>query len=280
MAEGWENRGFSGIRIPQPVEECSNSEEYMTFKNNIYKRWSPTNKIMFGVALVGILFSIIFFVVPWYQDHSDSQKRDTQAAEIYKMDLSRFWVDFKVCLRWMLPLNSSIDEEVDAVFHYGSDFLSEGVDLQNLKKEVIVKIFRDYRFERVMPNYSGSFSDPTGFKNLLGILGYLDKQLKDLLSKYGGSMSPELSTRIEYMQRSIESAETKIRLDLASNGQILPQGIDTIADLIVLMRDDFLYMDNSYPGVTGGGYPIAVGTVTKSDPQDGSILFETWFSNY
>lgn len=213
-------------------------------------------------------------------EEMEQKKKDAQTALIYQTEISHFFYKFKTCLHWTLPSGNLVDKEIDLAFNYGVNF-SQGINYENISERTVIKIFTNYNFANKMPNYVGeeNFS-PTGFNNLIGILEYFDRQLDKYLNKYGGSTSTNLSGHIEYMQRMTQSTISSIRLDLHSDKKINQSTIKNIAELILLMRNDFLLMENNYTNNISGGYPIVAGKVLKSDKTDGSILVETQFSNY
>lgn len=210
---------------------------------------------------------------------TEQKKKDSQTALIYQSEILHFMYKFRTCLHWTLPLGNDLDKEINNVFHYGPD-LTSGYDLNKITEDDVKKIFTKYNFAEVMPNYIGESNfKPTGFNNILGILEYFNQQLEKHLNKYGSSISTDLSTRIEYMQRMTQSTITCIRIDLGANKRISNPVIDSISSLILLMRDDYLLMNN-YTKNISGGYPISFGTVTKADEKDGEMIVETQFSGY
>jgi hypothetical protein len=207
-------------------------------------------------------------------------KRDGQTALLYQTEISHFLQKFKTCLHWTLPSGDNTDNEIDTVFNYGINF-AKAIDLDNVSKGIVIKIFSKYDFSKPMANYYGEKNfHPTGFNNLLGILKYLDHQLEKHLNKYGGSTSTELTSRIEYMQRMVQSTITSICLDLGSQNQVAAQSVSLIADLVFLMCEDFQLMRKKYTKNITGGFPVVAGKVTRSHKTEGSISVETQFSNY
>lgn len=207
-------------------------------------------------------------------------KKDIQTALIYQTEINHFYVKFKTCLHWSLPLGGNIDKNLDSVFNYGLNF-TKGIDFNRITKKLIVDIFIQNDFRRLMPNYSGVGNfNPTGFNNLLGILDYFNEQIEKHLNKYGSSTTSELTNRIEYMHNFVISTIRNIRLDLNSFANTTKQTAENIADLLILMRDDFNIMKAQYTKNIKGGYPVSIGTVTKSDSKNGSIVVESQFSRY
>lgn len=207
-------------------------------------------------------------------------KKDIQAALIYQTEINHFYAKFKFCLHWTLPLGVNIDKNLDEVFNYGIN-ISKGVDFNRITKELISEIFIENNFRMKMLNYScdGDYK-PTGFNNLLGILNYFNEQMEKHLNKYGSSTSSELTNRIEYMQNMTISTIRIIRFDLHSFTITKRQTSDVIADLLVLMRNDFHTMKSQYTKDIEGGYPVSIGIVSKSDSKDGEIVVESLFSEY
>jgi hypothetical protein len=207
-------------------------------------------------------------------------KIDEHIALLYQTEISHFLQKFKTCLHWTLPLGDNADNEIDAVFNYGIN-IAKAVDCDKLSKDLVTKIFSKYDFAKPMANYSGENNfRPTGFNNFIGIMKYLDLQIEKHLNKYGSSTSSELTSRIEYMQRMVQSTITSIRFDLGSNNSIAEQTVSLIADLIFLMCEDFNLMKKNYTKDITGGYPVLVGKVIKSHNTNGKILVETQFSDY
>lgn len=207
-------------------------------------------------------------------------EKDKQFALIYQTEISHFFSKYRTCLHWTLPLDENTDKEIDSVFSYGVN-LAKGFDLNSISKPIIIKTFREYNFRNIMPNFIGNENfHPTGFSNLLGILEYLENQLEEHLGKYGGAISIELSTKAEYLQRMISSTTSSIRLDKVTNETTSMQTIEIIADLILLLVEDTNFLHQEYTKDVVGGYPIVVGTVTKSHDTDGEMVVETQFSNY
>ncbi len=208
------------------------------------------------------------------------EQRDAQTALLYQTEISYFLSKFKTCLHWTLPVGKYVDQEIDNVFNYGSNFAKQ-IDLNSLSKALIITIFTKYDFTYPMVNFIGEKNfHPTGFHNLLGILDYLKDQLEKHLNKYGGSISTELASHIEYTIHVVKSTTSSIRLDLKSQKHITTQTISLIADLILLIRDDFQLMKLKYTKNIAGGFPVLFGKVTKSHKTDGEIIVETQFSNY
>lgn len=207
-------------------------------------------------------------------------EKDSHYALIYQSEISHFFVKFRTCLHWTLPLGENIDIEIDSVFNYGRNLSSE-FDLNKISKPIVEKIFSNYNFRNIMPNYVGEANfHPSGFSNLLGILTYLERQIGIHLSKYGATISSELTTKSEYLQRTILSTITSIRLDKQSSSTTTKQTIEQISGLLILMKDEINMLKERYTKNIEGGYPIVIGKVTKSHKTDGEIMVETQFSNY
>ena len=71
-----------------------------------------------------------------------------------------------------------------------------------------------------------------------------------------------------------------IRLDLNSFSSTKKQTADNIAELLILMRDELNTLKINYFKEDEIDYPLIIGTVTKSDSINGSIVIETQFSPY
>lgn len=210
----------------------------------------------------------------------EQQKKDSQLALIYQTEINHFFTNFKICLHWSLPLGSDVDKEIDAAFNYGRDF-SEGIDFDRVTNALIMRIFTDYEFRNVMPNYVGKQDlKPTGFNNLLGILEYFDKQIEKNLGKYASNVSTELTTKIEYTQRTTQSTISNLRLDLKSLDKTNNQTAKSIADLLIQLKEDYFFMKENYTKNISGGYPISIGKVSKVDDKEGQMIVQAHFSSY
>lgn len=214
------------------------------------------------------------------ETNNEQLKRDSQVAFIYQTEIVHFLVKFKTCLRWSLPIGDRIEKEIDEVFKYGEKF-TEGIEIEKITKELMVKIFTNYEFRKIMPYfYTDSDFKPTGYNNLLGIMSYLDSQLEKHLNKYGSNISVELSNKIEYTQRMIQSEISSIKLDLNVYSTTSLIQAENISKLFVLLRDEYTLIREKYTKDMTGGFPIAVGKITKVHETDGELTLESQFSDY
>jgi hypothetical protein len=211
----------------------------------------------------------------------EKSKRDIQTALTYQTEIHHFYCKFKTCLNWTLPTGNNVDNEVDKIFNYGQNY-AQAINLNKITKEIIVKIFTKYDFAKPMQNFYNEKNNfkPTGFNNILGILKYFNSQLEKYMNKYGSSTSSDLTLKIEYMQRMVDSIISSIRLDLNSSRKINSSTIKSIAELFYLMREDFFIMKKNYTSQVTGGFPVVAGKVLKSDAKNGEMMVETQFSDY
>lgn len=206
--------------------------------------------------------------------------KDVETALAYQTEISSFYIKFKTCLHWSLPLNSKLDKEIDTVFNYGPNY-ANGIVFENISNDLMLNIFTRYEFRNIMPNYSGNYNfRPTSYNNFLGILEHLKKQLDNILFKYGSSIPTELSTRLEFASRSTENLISSIRIDLKSEKITSKKSAQAIATFMLLLRDDYLLMIKKYTSDVEGSFPILAGKVIKSHETQGQIAVESQFSNY
>jgi hypothetical protein len=214
------------------------------------------------------------------QIQQEQFKKDCQVAKMYEMEISHFFIKFKYCLHWSLPHGKMIDKKVDEVFNYGVN-LTKGIQFNKMSKQFLIDLFMKYDFRNPMINFQGDTSfKPTSFHNLIGILEFFEKQLEKHLTKFGSSISTELSTRLEYMHRMTQSVISNIRLELRTNSTMTSMFANDIADFLISLNDDLNKIKDSYTKYVTGGFPISVGKVTKSDKTNGSIMVETQFGKY
>jgi|GEM_PF-2714404 len=207
-------------------------------------------------------------------------RKDSQTALLYQTEIKYFFAKFKTCLHWSLPLGKNINKELDEIFNYGANYSKE-ICFNKMTKEIISNIFVYNEFRSIMPNYSSRQNfKPTGFNNILGILNYFYTQVETHLNKYASSTSYELTSRIEYNQKMVVNTIRAIRLDLNSFSSTKKQTADNIAELLILMRDELNTLKINYFKEDEIDYPLIIGTVTKSDSINGSIVIETQFSPY
>ena len=207
-------------------------------------------------------------------------EKDIEAALMYQTQISLYFQKFKTCLHWSLPLKENTDKDIDTVFNYAHNY-AKAINLETLTPEVGNKIFTTYNFKNVMLNYSGAENfHPTGYNNLLGILGYFKSELEKILFKYGSSMNSDLSTRIDYAIKTTESVITSIRLDIRTKEITNENSAEVISNHLVLLRDDFVLMKKEYTNNVEGGFPVLVGKVNKVDKENGSMSVETQFDGY
>ena len=214
-------------------------------------------------------------------DNLESLKRDANLAIIYRDELSHFFLKFKTCLYWSIPLKDQMNNE----FGYSNnptDHIFERLKMTDISRDLLIKIFNQYDFTAKMINYEGTANGmtPTGYRNILGILKYLNAQIESHLEKYGGSVSTDLSIKLEYMNRTINNNISNIKEDMLINKSISIQTKESLADLIVLIIKDHQIMVDDYLQNSSGGYPIKVGRMQKSPETNGSLTIQTEFSDY
>jgi len=121
---------------------------------------------------------------------------------------------------------------------------------------------------------------PTGFNHVLGNIRHFKQQLDAHLGKYGGSVSSELATRIEYASRLAKSVDDSIVIDLHTKGKISQQARESLGDFLCVLRDDSYAMHEKYLKDVVGGYPVIVGTILEDDPINGSMAVNWEYGRY
>lgn len=207
-------------------------------------------------------------------------KKDCQVAKMYEMEISHFFIKFKYCLHWSLPLGKFVDYKVDEVFNYGVNF-TKVINFNKMSNQFLIDLFTTYEFRNPMMNFQEDTTfKPTSFHNLIGILEYFENQIEKHLNKFGSSISTELGSRMEYMHRMVQSVISNIRIEIRTNSSMTRKFASDLSDFFMLLNDELIIIKESYTKYVTGGYPISVGKVTKSDKTNGTIMVETQFGKY
>jgi hypothetical protein len=237
------------------------------------KRFSPLKKIVTAISIVGVIVTIM---ASW-SAYTKQRDLNAQLGRLYQTEINRFYSQFAVCLHWTLPLGQDADAKIDNVFRYNRD-LADGIDLGAMNRGIVMYIFQKYDFAKPMKNYNGEHGfNPTGFNHVLGNLGRFEHQVEKHLEKYGNSASSEITSRLEYAQMIAKAETDSIRLDLNFHGALGEKTIEGIADFLLLLSSDLLWLQDKFGSSV---YPVLIGKVLKSHPTEGSIVVIWEYGKY
>jgi hypothetical protein len=231
-------------------------------------------------AIIGFLVNLASDWVVSQPAVSRQREVDAQLAQLYQTETSRFFLQFRVNLNWLLPRAEKKDTRVDNVFHYDTG-LVEPIALERLNHDVLRHIFNTYDFSKAMPNFNGDRVEPdvepTGLNCLLGNLDRFNHQMELHLQKLSSATSPELYRRVEHARAMAKAQADSIRLDMAYFGTLPRQTTDGLADFIVELRNGALETKEKYESSVS---PSVVGIVTKKHPTEGQIAVQWEYGKY
>ena len=204
------------------------------------------------------------------------RKIDSQLAQLYQGELSKFFWQFRVNLNWCLPRGERMDAKIEEVFHYDTELANKPLDLGRMNRDTLQYLFTKYDFTQPMLNYKGDRVEPevepTGFHHFLGNLERFSHEVEIHLQKYSSTASPELCRRIEFAHKLAKAQADGIKLDLVIYNALSKPEADSVADFVMQLRNDWLETNKEYGG---GNFPILAGKVVTSHATEGT-LGVTW----